>query len=301
MRKKQGYLPMRWVEFSGRSDMGAIGTVVLLTFFFISLAFAADNMKAFPPAEEGMTRYVIDLPRQDDETAFKVELVVGKTVRTDAENRYFFGGKLDTESIPGWGFDRYILRKLGPMAGTLMAVNPDAPQVERFISLGGEARLLRYNSRMPLVVYVPVGVEVRHRVWRAEAAPRFVKKVVLPTGEAAVVAEGDFEARSTGSYSVRIYSTQNAQAVDDTTFFSSGVVRNRDGMVEKVLLADLGDGGNPSLIVTIRSAGSGGYLSADAFTIGRRTVVLRASVSGLPANADAVAALKSSLQGPEQK
>ena len=28
------------------------------------------------------------------------------------------------------------------MAGTLMAVNPDAPQVERFISLGGEVRLL---------------------------------------------------------------------------------------------------------------------------------------------------------------
>jgi len=55
------------------------------------------------------------------------------------------------------------------------------------------------------------------------------------------------------------------------------------------------------LIVAIRSAGSGGYLSADAFTIGKRTVVLRASVSGLPANADPVAALKSSLQRPEQK
>jgi ecotin len=301
MRNNQEYLPMLWVRFSGRSALGTIGAIVLLTFVFISLAFAADNMKAFPPAEEGMTRHVIDLPRQDDETAFKVELMVGKTVRIDAGNRYFFGGTLETESIPGWGFDRYILRKLGPMAGTLMAVDPDAPKVERFISLGGEARLLRYNSRMPLVVYVPVGVEVRHRVWRAEAAPRFVQKVVLPTGEAAVVADGDLEARSTGSYSVRIYSTQQAQAVDDTTFFSSGVVRIRDGIVEKVLLADLGDDGNPSLIVTIRSAGSGGYLSADAFTIGKRTIVLRASVSGLPANADPVAALKSSLHGPVQK
>lgn len=301
MRKNPEYLPMRWVKFSGRSGLRTIGPIVLFTFVSISLAYAADNMKAFPPAEEGMTRHVINLPKQDDETAFKVELMVGKTVRTDAGNRYFFGGTLETESIPGWGFDRHILRKLGPMAGTLMAVDPDAPQVERFISIGGEARLLRYNSQIPLVVYVPVGVEVRHRFWRAEAAPRFVQKVVLPTGEAAVVAEGDFEARSTGSYSVRIYSTQHAQAGDDTTFFSSGVVRVRDGTVEKVLLADLGDGGNPSLIVAIRSAGSGGYLSADAFTIGKRTVVLRASVSGLPANADPVAALKSSLQRPEQR
>lgn len=175
MRKNHVYVPMLWVKFSGRSGLRTIGAIVLFTLVFISLAFAADDMKAFPPAEEGMTRHVINLPKQDDETTFKVELMVGKMVRTDAVNRYFFGGTLETESIPGWGFDRYILRKLGPMAGTLMAVNPDAPQVERFISLGGEARLLRYNSRMPLVVYVPVGVEVRHRVWHAEAAPRFVQ------------------------------------------------------------------------------------------------------------------------------
>ena len=31
------------------------------------------------------------------------------------------------------------------------------------MGLGGAARLLRYNSHLPLVVYVPAGVEVRHR------------------------------------------------------------------------------------------------------------------------------------------
>ena len=131
-------------------------------------AHAADNMKAFPPADEGMTRYVINLPQEDDENALKVELVIGKTVQTDAVNRYFFAGKLETENIEGWGFPRYVLKTLGPLAGTLMAVDPNAPTVERFITLGGEPRLLRYNSRLPLVVYVPSGVEVRYRVWRAE-------------------------------------------------------------------------------------------------------------------------------------
>ncbi|MGZ9213933.1 MAG: PliI family lysozyme inhibitor of I-type lysozyme, partial [Candidatus Binatia bacterium] len=86
-----------------------------------------------------------------------------------------------------------------------------------------------------------------------------------------------------------------------TTFFSAGVIRARDGTIDKVFLADLGNGGPPSLIVALRSAGSGGYLSADAFTIGKNTVVLRASVAGLAANADPIAALKSSLQGPQQK
>ena len=134
-----------------------------------AFAEAADTMKAFPPADPGMVRYVLQLPKQADESAFKVELIVGKTVQVDEGNRYFFGGKIEEVTIEGWGFDRHILRQLGPMAGTLMAVNPDAPKVERFITLGGEPRLLRYNSRLPLVVYLPDGVEVRYRFWRADA------------------------------------------------------------------------------------------------------------------------------------
>ena len=133
------------------------------------LAPAADNLKAFPPAGAGMTRVVINLPPQEDEDAFRVELIVGKTVRTDAVNHYFFGGALETETIEGWGFDRVILRQLGPMAGTLMAVDPNVPQVDRFVTVGGEPALRRYNSRLPLVVYVPAGVEVRYRIWRADS------------------------------------------------------------------------------------------------------------------------------------
>lgn len=133
-----------------------------------SLTMAADNMKAFPPADAGMTRYVIDLPAQDDEWAFKVELQIGRNVLTDASNRYFFGGQLQKETIQGWGFDRYVLRELGPMAGTLIGVDPNEPKVERFISLGGEPALLRYNSKLPIVVYVPADVTVRYRVWRAD-------------------------------------------------------------------------------------------------------------------------------------
>ena len=280
--------------------MRTVVLIALVVFVSISLAFGADDMKAFPPAEEGMTRHVINLPKQQDESAFKVEIIVGKTITTDATNSYF-AGALETETIPGWGFDRYILRKLGPMAGTLIAVDPSAPQVERFIRIGGEARLLRYNSRLPLVVYVPDGVEVRHRVWRAEPTGHFVQKLTLGTGQTAIVAEGDFEARSIGSYSVRIYSTQSARPDDDTTFFSAGVIRARDGTVEKAFLADLENDGPPSLVVAIRAAGSGGYLSADAFTIGKNSVVLRGSVAGLAANVDPVVALKSALQDPKQK
>ena len=137
---------------------------------------AADNMKAFAPAETGMVRYVLHLPKQKDEASFKVELIAGKMVQVDKGNRYFFGGKIEAEVIRGWGYTRYMISKLGPMAGTLMAVNPNAPKVNRFIAMGGAPYLIRYNSRLPVVVYAPEGVEVRYRIWSAAPDARVIEK-----------------------------------------------------------------------------------------------------------------------------
>ncbi len=142
-------------------------TIVLALLTTMSLVHAADNMKAFPPAGQGIVRYVLQLPEQIDESAFKVELIAGKTVEVDEKNRYFFGGTIEKETIKGWGFPRYNVSKLGPMAGTMMAIDPDMPKVSRFITLGGEPYLIRYNSRLPIVVYAPEGVEIRYRIWRA--------------------------------------------------------------------------------------------------------------------------------------
>ncbi len=136
---------------------------------------AADNMQAFPPAEEGMVRYVFQPPEQDDEAAFKLELIVGKMVQTDKANRYFFGGEIIEETIEGWGFPKYVVPEVGPMAGTLMAVDPSEPKLDRFVTLGGGPFLIRYNSKLPVVVYVPEGFEVRYRVWKAEAETNSMK------------------------------------------------------------------------------------------------------------------------------
>ena len=146
------------------------------TFLFMMFALllacaplrAGNDLKAFPPADPGMVRHVLPLPEQPDESLLQVEIIIGKTVRTDAANRYFFGGAIEAETVPGWGYTRYMLPKLGPMAGTLMAVDPAAPKLERFIALAGEPYLIRYNSRLPVVVYAPEDADVRYRIWRAE-------------------------------------------------------------------------------------------------------------------------------------
>ncbi len=149
---------------------------LLLFLFAVPAGQAADNLKAFPPAENGMVRYVLHLPVQADESAHKVELIVGKTVEVEGRNRYFFGGKIEEETIEGWGYTRYMVDSLGPMAGTLMAVDPDAPRAARFITIGGGPYLIRYNSRLPVVVYVPEGVEVRYRIWAARAEVKAIEE-----------------------------------------------------------------------------------------------------------------------------
>jgi ecotin len=62
------------------------------------------------------------------------------------------------------------------MAGTLMAVDPNMPKVDRFIALGVDPYIIRYNSRVPIVVYVPEGAEVRYRIWTAGAEVKAIEK-----------------------------------------------------------------------------------------------------------------------------
>ena len=132
---------------------------------------AQDNLKAYPAPTDGMKRLVVYLEPKEEEEDYRVELMVGKTLEVDAANRFFFAGSLEEETIEGWGFPKYIVKQIGPMAGTRIGVDPDAPKVKRFVRLGGEPKLLRYNSKLPLVVYVPKDAEVRMRVWVATPQP----------------------------------------------------------------------------------------------------------------------------------
>ena len=119
---------------------------------------------------------------------------------------------------------------------------------------------------------------------------RFVTKITLPSGQTVVVAEGDFEARSIGSFSVRLY--EAADTPNETTFFMDGVILPRDGVLEKVLLSDITGDQQPEIIVLARSVGTGNFLSATAIAVADNQLVLTAAVIGLAAAADPVSALQ---------
>jgi ecotin len=131
-------------------------------------------LKRFPPADKGMVRHVIRLDKQDDESLFRVELIVGKTIKDDMVNHLAYCGMIEQVTVPGSGHTRYVVPDLGGMRSTLMGGR--GPLVDRFVTLAGGPYLIPYASRLPVVVYVPEGAEVRYRVWRtppkAAAAPK---------------------------------------------------------------------------------------------------------------------------------
>ena len=151
---------------------------VLLVMLLTSAASGTDHkyLKAFPPAEDGMVRYVIQLPHEErgEDNGFRVEIIVGKVMLTDGVNLVSLGGKIEAKPLKGWGFTYYEVAKFGPAATTQMSVPPGTPKVKKFVSM--PSMTIPYNSRIPLVVYVPADGEVRYRIWKASETTEKAKK-----------------------------------------------------------------------------------------------------------------------------
>jgi len=142
-------------------------------------AFAAntplEKVAPYPQAEKGMKRQVITLPEQKDESGYKVELLIGQTLEVDC-NQHRLGGELESKTLQGWGYDYYVFDKVTSPASTMMAC-PDGKKTQKFVTawLGDDA-LVRYNSKLPIVVYTPENIDVKYRIWKAEDSVQNAEK-----------------------------------------------------------------------------------------------------------------------------
>jgi ecotin len=127
---------------------------------------AGGTMQAYSAADKGMVRRVMQLPSVQDESSLRVELVAGRTIETDGVNHYSLDGGIEENMITGWQFPRYDVT-LGGVTSTKMGVLGKHLKVNKFVAIGGRPQLFRYNSRLPLVVYLPEDGTVRYRIWRA--------------------------------------------------------------------------------------------------------------------------------------
>jgi ecotin len=134
------------------------------------------KLEAFPPAQEGMERFVIALPHKErgEEDDFKIELIVGKEMLTDGVNQVRLGDAIEARTLEGWGYTYYEVNGSSATISTLMAAPEGAPKVKAFVTTA--PLQIRYNSRLPIVVYAPSGYEVRYRIWNASESTHKAKR-----------------------------------------------------------------------------------------------------------------------------
>lgn len=151
--------------------MKKITLLTIIAAIFVSLNMSAqvnptqeamDNLKPYPEAIDSLERYVIYLDKQADESLFDIELIAGKTMEVDC-NRHRLMGQFSEETVQGWGYNYYVFETEGQIMSTMMMC--PAPKTKKFVS--GESLSVRYNSRLPLVVYLPKGYELKYKVWTA--------------------------------------------------------------------------------------------------------------------------------------
>ena len=126
-------------------------------------AAAQSELKAFPATLAGHQRHVIELPALPDEDAHKLELIGGKAMTVDCNARGM-DGHFEPRDVQGWGYTYWVLQSKGQVRSTLMACPPDSAK-PGFVQ--AEPLLVRYNSKLPVVVFVPEGMALRWRVWQA--------------------------------------------------------------------------------------------------------------------------------------
>lgn len=126
-----------------------------------------EKVAPYPKAEKGMKRQVIQLTPEQDESTLKVELLIGQTLEVDC-NQHRLGAQLESKNLEGWGYNYYVVDKIMAPVSTMMAC-PEGKKEKKFVTAYlGDTGMLRYNSKLPIVVYTPENVEVKYRIWKAD-------------------------------------------------------------------------------------------------------------------------------------
>lgn len=125
---------------------------------------AIENLQPFPEKMDGMDRFVIYMEPKDEESTLQVELIPGKLMEVDCNHHKLMGDFAEKE-LKGWGYTYFTFETKGVVASTLKAC--PGPKSEKFVAAGSV--MSRYNSRLPLVVYIQQGYTLHYRIWSAGA------------------------------------------------------------------------------------------------------------------------------------
>lgn len=127
---------------------------------------ASEALKAYPETLEGYDRYVLYLPEiKNSAKERKVEIIPGVLTEVDCNEHGLLGAFVE-KNIDGWGYNYLVFESDGGVRSTLMACPEDTRSTE---VVTGNTHLMDYNSRLPVVVFIPKkeNFSVQYRIWEA--------------------------------------------------------------------------------------------------------------------------------------
>ena len=137
------------------------------------------NLTGYPEPAPGLKRWVIQpsglLPKSADPFIsahpldWRIQLIAGQTVTLDCNTKRLAGSGMTMRMLPK-ASGKALFEVKGPLAviSTKMACPDDQPIRTSFLSLGKQPYLVPYNASWPIVVDLPLGTELRWRIWKAE-------------------------------------------------------------------------------------------------------------------------------------
>ncbi|MCL1130056.1 serine protease inhibitor ecotin [Shewanella sairae] len=125
-----------------------------------------NETKMYPRPESGQEQHILTLPKLDNEADYMVEIEIGQTQMVDCNKRGLIG-ELKQLSVEGWGYNYYQVDKIVDGPSTMMACF-DQAKTEKFLKINADL-LLKYDSRLPKVFYLPENSELRYRIWKVDS------------------------------------------------------------------------------------------------------------------------------------
>ncbi|QQX78376.1 serine protease inhibitor ecotin [Shewanella sp. KX20019] len=126
-----------------------------------------ESSKMFPAPKEGQIQHILTLDKLENESDYMLEIQIGQTKMVDC-NKHGLSGEVIQKTVQGWGYSYYEVESISAGPSTMMACF-DQALTEKFLAITTDLKV-RYDSRLPKVIYLPENSQVRYRIWKVESA-----------------------------------------------------------------------------------------------------------------------------------
>lgn len=121
------------------------------------------NFEMYPKPEFGYKQVYIQVPAEQNEANYKLELFIGFETMVDC-NYHTIIGSIKEKNIEGWGYSYFQVESEGKMTSTLMGCM-DQELSKKFIHMIPQS--ISYNSKLPIVLNIPSNFIVKYKIFKA--------------------------------------------------------------------------------------------------------------------------------------